>query len=70
MANNLTARITALEQTAVNSAPIEPVPIFFLPDEGEPDRARIQGEIDARELAGLPVIVVVRKDARVSHGNA
>ncbi|MDP2761265.1 MAG: hypothetical protein Q8O64_12865 [Sideroxyarcus sp.] len=70
MANNLETRILALEQSAADTAPIEPVPIFILPEEGDPDRARIQGEIDALELAGKLAIVMVRVDARVNHGEA
>lgn len=65
MANNLTARIVALEQSAADTAPVEPVHFIILPEEGDPDRERVQAEIAARELTGKLAIVLVRVDARI-----
>jgi hypothetical protein len=58
-------RLAALEKAAIQSKPIEPMPIFILPEEGNPERADIQAKIDALESAGKKVIVIVRPSARV-----
>lgn len=58
------SRLLVLERTAANNAPVESVPFFCLPDEGDPRRAGIQAEIDAREQAGLRVIVYEIVNAR------
>lgn len=59
------ARLAALEKAAIQSKPTEPMPIFILPEEGNPERAGIQAKIDALEGAGQKVIVIVRPSARV-----
>jgi hypothetical protein len=57
-------RLTALEKAAIQSNPM-PIPILILPEEGNPERAGIQAKIDALEMAGKKVIVIVRPNARL-----
>jgi len=58
-------RLAALEKAAIQSKPTGPMPIFILPEEGNPERADIQAKVDALESAGQKVIVIVRPSARV-----
>ncbi len=60
----LSQRIEALEKIIAGRTPLEPMPIFILPEEGNPERASIQAKIDALEMAGKKVIVIVRPNAR------
>jgi hypothetical protein len=62
---NIENRLAALEKAAIQRKPIEPMPIFILPEEGSPERASIQAKIDALEMAGKKVIVIVRPNARL-----
>ena len=57
-------RLAALEKAAIQSKPM-PIPIFILPEEGNPERAGIQAKIDALESAGQKVIVIVRASERL-----
>ncbi len=59
------SRLRVLERTAADSEQVEQVSVFILPEEGDPDRPRIQAEIDALELAGRKVVVIVRANARL-----
>jgi hypothetical protein len=61
----LSQRIEALEKIIAGRTPLEPMPIFILPEEGNPERADIQAKIDALERAGKKVIVIVRASARL-----
>ena len=58
-------RLAALEKAAIQRKPIQPISIFILPEEGNPERADIQSKIDALESAGRQVIVIVRPKARL-----
>ena len=58
-------RLAALEKAAIQRKPIQPISIFILPEEGNPERAGIQAKIDALEMAGKKVIVIVRPNARL-----
>jgi hypothetical protein len=48
--------------------PLKPVPVFILPIE-EPRRSIMQAEIIALQAAGQKVVIVMRKDARISEEN-
>jgi hypothetical protein len=58
-------RLAALEKAAIQRKPIQPISIFILPEEGNPERAGIQAKIDALERVGQKVIVIVRPNARL-----
>lgn len=58
-------RLAALEKAAIQSKPMEPTPIFILPEEGNPERADIQSKIDALESAAQKGIVIIRPNARL-----
>lgn len=61
---SIKARVNGLEQSIKSSAPTEPVVFLSLPDEGHPDRERVEAEIAAQEKAGKKVIAFVRAGER------
>ncbi len=62
---SIKSRLNILEHALRPEEPFEPAVFLSLPDEGHPDRERVEAEIAAQEKAGKKVITLVRAVGRV-----